>query len=126
MAQASLRNRRSAAPAPRTFAEAHVRGMATTTELRKRLGGRVRALITISRDADQVATALGMLPWKVRQIVEGAADPTLGEIGRIANICGDTLEVFIAKLLSEATDTSAALESAGQQRPHRHVVQGGH
>lgn len=80
-------------------------------------------MITISRgDVDRVAAALGMLPWKVRQIAEGAADPTLGEIGRIANICGDTLEVFIAQLLSEATGTPVPLESARQQRPHCHVV----
>ena len=107
MAQASLRTRGSAAAAPRTFAEAHFRGMATTTELRNRLGSRVRTLITIScGDVDQVAGKLGMLPWKVRQIAEGAADPTLGEIGRIANIYGDTVEVFIAQLLSEATGAS--------------------
>ena len=101
--------------------------MATSTDLRKRLGGRVRALITISRgDVDQVAAALGMLPWKVRQIAEGTADPTLGEIGRIANTCGDTLEVFIAHLLSEATPASTLLGSAHRQPPHRHVEQSGH
>lgn len=118
MAQASLRTSGSAAAAPRTFAEAHFRGMATTTELRKRLGSRVRTLITISRgDVDQVAGTLGMLPWKVRQIAERAADLTLGEIGRIANIYGETVEVFLAQLLSDATDASAALDS--------HVVHGG-
>jgi len=127
MAQVPFRTPRSAATRPRTFAEAHFRGMATTTDLRKRLGGRVRALITISRgDVDQVAAALGMLPWKVRQIAEGIADPTLGEMGRIANTCGETLEVFIAQLLREATLASTQLGSAHRQRPHRHVVQGGH
>jgi hypothetical protein len=101
--------------------------METTTDLRKRLGSKVRALIAISRgDVDQVAAALGMLPWKVRQIAEGTADPTLGEIGRIANTCGETLEDFIAQLLSVATPASALLGSALRQRLHRHVVQGDH
>jgi len=118
MAQAPLRTQSAAAAAPRTFVEAHFLGMATTTVLRKRLGSRVRTLITVSRgDVDQVAGTLGMLPWKVRQIAEGAADPTLGEIGRIANMYGDTLEVFITQLLSEATAASGAFNG--------HVVHGG-
>jgi hypothetical protein len=101
--------------------------METTTDLRKRLGSKVRALIAISRgDIGQVAAALGMLPWKVRQIAEGTADPTLGEIGRIASTCGETLEVFIAQLLSEATSASMLSGSAHRQRQHRHVVQRDH
>ena len=112
MAQVSLRTRRPAESAPRTFEEAHFRGMDTTADLRKHLGSKVRALIAISRgDVGQVATALGMLPWKVRQIAAGAADPTLGEIGRIANACGETPEVFIGQLLNEATRASTPLRS---------------
>jgi hypothetical protein len=127
MAQLPLRTRRSAESAPRTFAEAHFQGMETTTDLRQRLGCKVKALIAISRgDVDQVAAALGMLPWKVRQIAEGTADPTLGEVGRIANTCGESLEIFIAQLLIEATPVSTVFGSALRQRLHRRIVQGDH
>lgn len=124
MTQLSLRIRRSWASAPRTFAEAHIQGMEATSELRKHLGGRVRALIRMSHgDVDQVAVALGMLPWKVRQIVEGTADPTLGEIGRIAYACGETPESFITELSSAPTDIP---EISRRRQSHRDVVRSGH
>lgn len=103
MKQLSIRSRRSPASVPQTFVDAHFRGLETTTEFRKRLGNRIQSLISLLRgDLDHVAIALGMLPWKIRQIADGAADPTLGEIGRIANCFGQTLESFIAELLGEA------------------------
>ncbi len=94
-----------AAPVPRTFAEAHFYGMEATSRLRERLAGRLRSLIAVARgDINEVAVALGMLPWKVRQIADGHADPTLGEIGRIASQCGEPIEAFMGKLLNEATE----------------------
>ena len=104
MAQVFRRTGRTAS-VPRTFAEAHFHGMEATSRLRERLGGRVRALIAIALgDINEVALALGMLPWKVRQIAGGHADPTLGEIGRIASQCGEPIEAFMGQLLIEATE----------------------
>jgi len=98
--------------------------MEATSELRKPLGVRVLALIAIARgDVDQVAVALGMLPWKVRQIAEGMADPTLGEIGRIANGCGETVELFMEQLLREAAVGSTVTPTQHPQRP-REAVRG--
>lgn len=119
MTQVSLRIRSSRASAPRNFAEAHFHGMEATSEFRKHLGGRVRALIAMSGgDVDHVAVGLGMLPWKVRQIAEGAADPTLGEIGRIAFACGETPEAFIAQIIGPAIVVSEM--SRRRQNSSRH------
>jgi hypothetical protein len=90
-------------PPPRSFGGAHQQGMLLSGALRQVLASKVAGLIDFAGgSAAKVAEHLGMPEWRVLQLAAGSIDPTLGEIGRIANLRGAaTLDGFLRELLDD-------------------------